>query len=358
MTTDEDAGGGVRAGRVLGNPLGRALDRFAALLSRARARVRDDGLVGTAGLCGRILERRLRERVYLPLLRARSDDGLVRYRVDDFVFYLDLDDPGLSRRLLVRGEHEPTTERLWRDAIEEGMEIVDVGANLGYYTVMAADRVGGSGHVHAIEPVPENHRILRKNVTANGFAAPNDFGEGVVSSGEPNGSGVVSTYQTAVGASDETATMYLTDESNWGTLMSWDEDERASSYMVEKMAEKTRDTADVETITLDSFVEEADVGSVDAFRMDVEGYEVEITEGMAGVLEDADAPCWAFVEVHNKLFDEHERVVGGLLETYLESGFEPYALVIGNDRIEVEDDAFVETVLSYDQACPHVVLRK
>jgi FkbM family methyltransferase len=53
--------------------------------------------------------------------------------------------------------------------LRPGDSFVDVGANIGYYTVLGARAVGDEGTVIALEPVPETAAILRDNVEANGL---------------------------------------------------------------------------------------------------------------------------------------------------------------------------------------------
>lgn len=47
--------------------------------------------------------------------------------------------------------------------------IVDVGANVGYYSLVAAQAVGGAGHVWAFEPVPGNLALIRMSAEDNGY---------------------------------------------------------------------------------------------------------------------------------------------------------------------------------------------
>lgn len=338
MSTDDETGKPVQAGVRVVAGVERLLGNAASIGGRLHERLREDGPAKTARLSCRVARHRWREYVSLPLLRARPGDGFVRREFDGRRLLLDLDDPGLSRRLLVYGEHEPGVEAIWRDVLEERMTVVDVGSNFGYYALMAADQVGETGHVHAIEPVPSNYDHLRRTVAAND--AQN-----------------VSTYDLAVDSSVGARTMYLTEASNWSTLLDWESEGVASEYVSEKMERRTQETIDVETTTLDAFVERQGLDTIDAFRMDIEGYEVEVTRGMTDLLDAVDPPCWAFLEVHNKHFEDHETVVTELIETYLRCGFEPYALLLGNDRVPFDDD-FLATLRSYDDACPHVVLKK
>ena len=54
-----------------------------------------------------------------------------------------------------------------KQLIKEGDTVVDLGANIGYYTLILAQLVGKSGHVYAFEPDPLNFEILSKNVKEN-----------------------------------------------------------------------------------------------------------------------------------------------------------------------------------------------
>src|SRR5688572_13621160 len=57
--------------------------------------------------------------------------------------------------------------RLFRELIRPGMVVVDVGANIGYFSLLASTLVGPTGRVYAFEPDPVNCALLRKNVRLN-----------------------------------------------------------------------------------------------------------------------------------------------------------------------------------------------
>ena len=56
-----------------------------------------------------------------------------------------------------------------KKTIKKGMTVIDIGANIGYYTLMFADLAGEKGRVYAFEPDPSNYRLLVKNIEANGY---------------------------------------------------------------------------------------------------------------------------------------------------------------------------------------------
>jgi FkbM family methyltransferase len=71
---------------------------------------------------------------------------------------------------LVKG-YERFTRRLFRGALEPGMRVLDIGAHIGWYTLIAARGVGPTGQVYAFEPDPENFRLLRHNIALNGLGS-------------------------------------------------------------------------------------------------------------------------------------------------------------------------------------------
>ena len=67
------------------------------------------------------------------------------------------------------GQWEPNITTLLRRILTEGTLFVDVGANIGYFTVLGARLVGSRGRVVAFEPSPSNVQLLIGSVVANGF---------------------------------------------------------------------------------------------------------------------------------------------------------------------------------------------
>lgn len=91
---------------------------------------------------------------------------LGRYRM-----YVDTADLGLSSHLLSEGYWEMWHTEAMVDLVRPGMTAVDVGANLGYFTLLMADLVGPTGRVHAFEPNPAIAERMRKSLYVNGFSA-------------------------------------------------------------------------------------------------------------------------------------------------------------------------------------------
>lgn len=70
-------------------------------------------------------------------------------------------------RQLLTGSYEPTTARVLECLVTPGSTVLDVGANIGYFTVLSALLAGPTGRVIAFEPEPRNHAVLAANITTN-----------------------------------------------------------------------------------------------------------------------------------------------------------------------------------------------
>ena len=73
----------------------------------------------------------------------------------------------IATELLFRGVHEPATTRIFKKILNTGDIVVDVGANIGYFTLLAAQLVGWKGKVFAFEPALDNIKALRENIELN-----------------------------------------------------------------------------------------------------------------------------------------------------------------------------------------------
>ena len=80
--------------------------------------------------------------------------------------YLDAQD---SLNLSLSDMYEPCETRFIQKEIGQGSIVIDIGANIGYYTLLFAKQVGASGRVFAFEPEPNNFALLGRNVAINRY---------------------------------------------------------------------------------------------------------------------------------------------------------------------------------------------
>jgi len=83
-----------------------------------------------------------------------------------FTMWLDLRDRYVSRGCLF-GEWEPEETAFLQSRLQEGQTVLDIGANLGWFTLVAASKIGSTGKVHAFEPRPETLAMLSKTIALN-----------------------------------------------------------------------------------------------------------------------------------------------------------------------------------------------
>ncbi|MCX2983300.1 FkbM family methyltransferase [Halieaceae bacterium IMCC14734] len=91
-------------------------------------------------------------------------DGLSQ---DLFITVHDKIDTEVSATIRDKGIWEPDETRLLINALEPGHSFIDIGANIGYFSLLAAVLVGEEGSVLAFEPDPSNYALLQKNIHAN-----------------------------------------------------------------------------------------------------------------------------------------------------------------------------------------------
>lgn len=102
-----------------------------------------------------------RSRAVLPRNRSRT----IRTR-HGFRIKVNLGD-WLGRHVFVMGDYEPGTARLIRSLLKPGDFFVDVGANVGFFTLLGARCVGSSGLVISFEPLHEVRGVLEQNIRLN-----------------------------------------------------------------------------------------------------------------------------------------------------------------------------------------------
>jgi FkbM family methyltransferase len=103
----------------------------------------------------------------LALLRRCLPAGLFPAPLHDNMWLLLRRDDMVAFLTFVRQVWEPENTTIVRSLLQAGDAFVDVGANAGYFTVLAGLLVGPSGEVLALEPMPETHEWLGQNVRLN-----------------------------------------------------------------------------------------------------------------------------------------------------------------------------------------------
>lgn len=102
-------------------------------------------------------------------LIEREPGDIELKEVENFSIYASRQDLDVGVHILDRGEYERQVSNVLRDRLRPGMTMIDIGANIGYLSLLAASLVGESGRIFAIEPNPQNARLLKASQHVNGF---------------------------------------------------------------------------------------------------------------------------------------------------------------------------------------------
>ncbi len=102
--------------------------------------------------------------------RSSGRAGQILISCQGCKFYVNPMDVGIVPHLLADGVYEPRTTEVFKCLLKPGMVVVDIGANFGYYALIAAQFVGSTGKIYACEPEPNNFRLLLNNIKINGFS--------------------------------------------------------------------------------------------------------------------------------------------------------------------------------------------
>lgn len=213
---------------------------------------------------------------------------------------LDIHRPGIGYELAIWGGREELDTYVVRQQILPGMHVVDVGANIGYYTLLLSSCVGNKGKIFAYEPFPENFSDLQHNVVSNELKD------------------LVTTNQKAVSNTSGQATFFVGKADNLGTMMDYT-----------AFTNEAQKSISVETTTIDEIV--AEVGPIDFLRMDIEGSEVQVFEGMKNTFKQAIPPRVLF-EIHPVGPIDPDPRFTPTIEKLLEVGYLPkYAISSSNE---------------------------
>ena len=163
-----------------------------------------------------------------------------------------------------------------KNSIKTGDIVVDLGANIGYYTLIAAKLVGDKGKVFAFEPEPRNFEILKKNVEINGYHN-------------------VILEQKAVSDIHEKINLYLS--------------KGIGTHSIKSNKNTTMQTIQTESVRLDDYFSDLNLtDKINFIKIDVEGAEFRVLNGMNIILKQSK---------HLKIFTEFAR------DLIIESGTEP-----------------------------------
>lgn len=189
--------------------------------------------------------------LYKCIWRYLGPKGVRLAEVNGFKMYVICRDWAVAPSLIFAHVWNPTETKIFRQHIKEGMTVIDVGAYIGYYSLLASRLVGDKGRVYAFEPSPECLGLLHKNIQLNNCKN-------------------IQVFEKAVTDKSGHTTFYLSPRnlSTSSTLKTF-QDQRQIKVL---------------TTTLDETIGD---DKIDFIKIDIEGGETKALKGMSRIIENS-----------------------------------------------------------------------
>ena len=208
---------------------------------------------------------------------------------------------------LVRGALEPTVQEALRRHVAPGATVYDIGANIGFFSLLAARLAGPDGAVHAFEPLPAAVDALRGHVALNDART-------------------VTVHEAAVGARSGRTQLMAVGDGSW-------------SHLADRGRHpETWDVLDVDIVTVDELVARG-LPAPDVVKIDVEGAEIDVLDGMAETIREHSPVVLCELHGSNAEFLARVEAMGYVAQNL--DGPEPlaeagavHALAMRADRVE------------------------
>ena len=217
----------------------------------------------------------------------------------------------IGKSLMFARRHEMDEVHYFQNTIKDGAICLDVGANIGYFSMLFSQLSGARGKVYAFEPLKRNFLAIELAAEVNHFNNISVF-QGVASNVE----GFLSiTIPEGDGA--------------YARITNRGQDEL---------------TVAVPSISLDSFVIKNSISKIDAIKIDVEGAELLVLQGAERVLSDpALRPSVLMVELVSDMLKAHSATISMVLEYMYKFSYKPYIASKNGELIPYTDNDFDKT---------------
>jgi FkbM family methyltransferase len=202
-------------------------------------------------------------------------------RTHGFEICLNPDDPWFSPIVAIIGSYEPDETRIFERVLKRGNKVIDIGANVGWFTLMSARLVGKEGRVMALEPAPRTFSFLSRSVEKNAFAN-------------------VVLLNRVASDFDGTATLFL------------HRDESLGNSIVRDFG---RGGLQVPSSRIDTLAMEHRFDIIDLVKVDAEGAEPQVVSGMRGLIEEGKVRHMV-LEWNPKEWSSHQDILSTLFERF------------------------------------------
>lgn len=156
---------------------------------------------------------------------------------------------GVTTTLAITHSYESMTTQIFKNVLGKGMNVIDIGANIGYFSLLSSKLVSNSGKVWAIEPEPNNFRNLVENIRLNSM-------ENIIP------------VNRAASDTDGKARLFVSKE-------------ESGEHSLVRGRPHIKNTIEVNTFKLDDLI---DNNKIDFIKTDTEGHEMSVLSGASNII--------------------------------------------------------------------------
>jgi FkbM family methyltransferase len=237
-------------------------------------------------------------------LSALGDKWVIVPTALGFRIFVRLNEMGVSRPILM-DDYETAAVQLFESLVKPGDRVFDIGANIGFHTMVLSKLVGPDGEVWAFEPVNYLYRALLQSISENGFESRCHPFNCALS--DETGSGII---------------RHMAHTANFG-----------GAHLTETQADDGHSYDRVETRTLTEFLSDKPCSLI---KIDVEGAEMKVLRGATELLR-RDRPK-LFVELFNAQLKQVSRCSATDMIRYLSTlGYRCFTIGAGAPGPEIRE---------------------
>lgn len=232
------------------------------------------------------------------------DGSVLTHTIHGQNYFIDPDDVVMAPQMIVYRQWEADLSNLFRRLCRPETVFVDVGANFGYFTCLAAGLIGaaGTGMVHAFEPSPRMFALLQRNVEINWSGAP------------------VKVYQAAVTDSNGQVELHIPRD-------------HAANASLTALASDGAEVVQVPAVRLDDVLPNDAI--IHIMKVDVEGHELDVLNGASATIK-RNSDIRLILEWSQKQMQEAEISPESMRNFAVEHALQPHLVDIAGDERAVE----------------------
>ena len=229
--------------------------------------------------------------IFFYLYKKINPKGSLLINIYNYKMLIPLQYDGIGRALYMYGARELDHKWMIDNELSPGNIVLDLGANIGYYSIMLAKKIGSFGKIYAIEPDPRNIEFLEKNIKLNNISDIFDFELGAISN------------------KNEKAEFVLSSKTN------------LNSFELKK-SQNNFNSITVQKYDLGTYLKNKK--RVDLVRMDIEGHEIEVFDSLIKFSKNFQnhLPKKIIFETHFGVYKQKKEYVRKILSEIFEIGYE------------------------------------